>query len=80
MQRDGHGAAKAHHPQGGQADGAAGRRRPRLPTAQVCLLHERHRAHVPLPVAGENHPVPGNFFSCFHFIVTRGPISHKNFA
>lgn len=62
MQRYGHGVAEAHHPQGGQADGAAGRRRPRLPIAQVCLLHERHRAHVPLPVAGENYSVPGKKF------------------
>ena len=59
VQRDGHGAAAAHHPQGRQTDGRARRRRPRVAAAQVRLLHEGHGAHVPVPLAGTHHPVPG---------------------
>lgn len=45
------------HPEGGQADGAAGRRRPRLPAPQVCLLPEGHRTHVPVSFPRKDHPV-----------------------
>ena len=45
------------HPEGGQADGVAGRGRPRLPAPQVCLLPEGHRAHVPVPFPRKDHPV-----------------------
>lgn len=45
------------HPQSGQTDGAAGRRRPRLPAPQVCLLSEGHRTHVPVPFPRKDHPV-----------------------
>jgi len=47
--------------QGGQADGNARRRRARIATAQVRVLPQRHRANVPLSVAGQNHTVPGTY-------------------
>lgn len=60
VQRDRHGAAPAHHQEGGQADGPAGGRRPGVAAAQVRVLHEGHGAHVPVPVPGADHPVPGD--------------------
>ena len=55
----GDGAAATDHPQGGQADGHPGRRRPRLAAAQMRLLHEGHGQDVPLSFTGEDHSVPG---------------------
>lgn len=60
------------HPEGGQADGAAGRRWPRLPAPQVCLLPEGHRAHVPVPFPRKDHPVSSqchSYISTHHFRV-----------
>lgn len=45
---------------GGQTNGPPGSRRPSVPTAQMRVLHEGHRAHVPVSVAGAYNPVPSD--------------------
>lgn len=47
-------------PLGGQTNGPPGSRRPSVPTAQMRVLHEGHRAHVPVSVAGAYNPVPSD--------------------
>jgi hypothetical protein len=49
----------ADYPQGGQADGVIGRRRPSVTTTQVFLLPQRHGEDVPLSLTGTHHSVPG---------------------
>jgi len=63
VQRDRHGVAAARHQKGGQADGAVGGGRPGVAAAQVRVLHEGHGTHVPVPVPGADHPVPGDAVS-----------------
>lgn len=57
---DGDGAAAPRDTQGRQANGKSGGGRSSLAAAQVRVLHEGHRSHVPVPVAGEDHTVPSH--------------------
>ena len=50
---------QADHSKGWQTNGDSRCRRSGLSAAQVRVLHEGHRQDVPLPVAGEDHSVPG---------------------